>query len=36
MGVSTWGRGDEVALLAALGIDADYVAFVGSRKKPKH
>ena len=31
--VSTQGRGDEAALLAALAIDADYVAFVGSRKK---
>jgi xanthine dehydrogenase accessory factor len=31
--VSTQGRGDEAALLAALGIDVDYVAFVGSRKK---
>jgi xanthine dehydrogenase accessory factor len=31
--VSTQGRGDESALLAALAIDADYVAFVGSRKK---
>ena len=31
--VSTQGRGDEVALLAALAIDVDYVAFVGSRKK---
>jgi xanthine dehydrogenase accessory factor len=27
------GRGDEAALLAALAVDADYVAFVGSRKK---
>ena len=31
--VSTQGRGDETALLAALAVDADYVAFVGSRKK---
>jgi xanthine dehydrogenase accessory factor len=31
--VSTQGRNDEAALLAALAIDADYVAFVGSRKK---
>ncbi|HMK69919.1 MAG TPA: XdhC family protein [Xanthobacteraceae bacterium] len=31
--VSTQGRGDEAALLAALSVDADYVAFVGSRKK---
>ncbi len=31
--VSTQGRGDEAALLAALNADADYVAFVGSRKK---
>jgi xanthine dehydrogenase accessory factor len=31
--VSTQGRGDEAALLAALAIDADYVAFVGSFKK---
>lgn len=31
--VSTQGRGDEAALLAAFAIDADYVAFVGSRKK---
>jgi xanthine dehydrogenase accessory factor len=31
--VSTQGRGDEAALSAALAIDADYVAFVGSRKK---
>jgi xanthine dehydrogenase accessory factor len=31
--VSTQGRGDEVALHAALAIDADYVAFVGSRRK---
>ena len=27
------GRGDEAALQAALAVDADYVAFVGSRKK---
>jgi xanthine dehydrogenase accessory factor len=31
--VSTQGRGDEAALQAALAIDANYVAFVGSRKK---
>jgi xanthine dehydrogenase accessory factor len=31
--VSTQGRGDEAALLAALTVDADYVAFVGSRRK---
>jgi len=31
--VSTQGRGDEAALLAALSVDAEYVAFVGSRKK---
>ena len=31
--VSTQGRGDEAALLAALAVDAGYVAFVGSRKK---
>jgi xanthine dehydrogenase accessory factor len=31
--VSTQGRGDEAALRAALAIDADFVAFVGSRKK---
>jgi xanthine dehydrogenase accessory factor len=31
--ISTQGRGDEAALLAALAVDADYVAFVGSRKK---
>lgn len=31
--VSTQGRGDEAALLAALSIDAAYVAFVGSRRK---
>jgi xanthine dehydrogenase accessory factor len=31
--VSTQGRGDEAALLAALATDADYVAFVGSRRK---
>jgi xanthine dehydrogenase accessory factor len=30
--VSTQGRGDEAALMAALAVDADYVAFVGSRK----
>ncbi len=31
--VATQGRGDEAALLAVLAVDADYVAFVGSRKK---
>jgi xanthine dehydrogenase accessory factor len=31
--VSTQGRGDEAALLAALAVDADYIAFVGSHKK---
>ena len=31
--VSTQGNGDEAALLAALSIDAAYVAFVGSRRK---
>ena len=31
--VSTQGRDDEAALLAALAVDVDYVAFVGSRKK---
>ena len=31
--VSTQGRSDEAALLAALAVDVDYVAFVGSRKK---
>jgi xanthine dehydrogenase accessory factor len=31
--VSTQGRGDEAALLAALAVDADYIAFVGSRRK---
>jgi xanthine dehydrogenase accessory factor len=31
--VSTQGRGDEAALRAALGAEADYVAFVGSRRK---
>jgi xanthine dehydrogenase accessory factor len=31
--VSTQGRGDEAALQAALAIETDYVAFVGSRKK---
>jgi xanthine dehydrogenase accessory factor len=30
--VSTQGRGDEAALQAALVVEADYVAFVGSRK----
>ncbi|MDR3467846.1 MAG: XdhC family protein [Xanthobacteraceae bacterium] len=31
--VSTQGKGDEAALAAALAIDADYHAFVGSRRK---
>jgi xanthine dehydrogenase accessory factor len=31
--ISTQGRGDEAALAAALAVDVDYVAFVGSRKK---
>jgi xanthine dehydrogenase accessory factor len=31
--VSTQGRGDEAALQAMLAVEADYVAFVGSRKK---
>jgi xanthine dehydrogenase accessory factor len=31
--VSTQGRGDEAALQAALAVNAEYVAFVGSRKK---
>jgi xanthine dehydrogenase accessory factor len=31
--VSTQGRGDEAALQAALAVDTDYVAFVGSRHK---
>ncbi|MEA2984632.1 MAG: xanthine dehydrogenase accessory factor [Alphaproteobacteria bacterium] len=31
--VATQGRGDEAALQAALTVEADYVAFVGSRKK---
>ncbi len=31
--VSTQGRGDEAALFAAINAEADYVAFVGSRKK---
>jgi xanthine dehydrogenase accessory factor len=31
--VSTQSRGDEAALEAALSVEADYVAFVGSRKK---
>ena len=31
--VSTQGRGDEAALMAALAANADYVAFVGSRRK---
>jgi xanthine dehydrogenase accessory factor len=31
--VSTQGRGDEAALQAALAIEVDYIAFVGSRRK---
>ena len=31
--VSTQGRGDETALLAALAVEVDYIAFVGSRRK---
>ena len=31
--VSTQGKGDEAALRAALALDAEYLAFVGSRKK---
>src|SRR5262249_57863704 len=31
--VSTQGRGDEAALLAAFAVDAEYLAFVGSHKK---
>ncbi len=31
--VSTQGKGDDAALQAALSVDSDYVAFVGSRKK---
>jgi len=31
--VSTQGRGDEAALKAALSVTAEYVAFVGSKKK---
>jgi len=31
--VSTQSRGDEAALRAALSVEADYVAFVGSRRK---
>jgi xanthine dehydrogenase accessory factor len=31
--VSTQSRGDEAALQSALSVDADYVAFVGSRRK---
>jgi len=31
--VATQGRGDETALRAALAVDADYHAFVGSRRK---
>src|SRR5262249_18852815 len=31
--IATQGRGDEAALQAALAVETDYVAFVGSRKK---
>ena len=31
--VSTQGRGDEAVLLAALAVNTDYVAFVGSKRK---
>jgi xanthine dehydrogenase accessory factor len=31
--VSTQGRGDEAALTQAIAIDAEYRAFVGSRRK---
>jgi xanthine dehydrogenase accessory factor len=31
--IATQGRGDEAALRAALAVEADYLAFVGSRKK---
>lgn len=31
--IATQGRGDETALRAALAVETDYVAFVGSRKK---
>src|SRR6266511_2293181 len=31
--IATQGRGDEAALRAALAVEANYVAFVGSRKK---
>ena len=31
--VSTQGRGDEAALKAALAVESDYVAFVGSKRK---
>ena len=31
--VSTQGKGDEAALKAALGVEAEYRAFVGSRRK---
>src|SRR5215831_6505682 len=31
--IATQGRGDEAALEAALAVECDYVAFVGSRKK---
>ena len=33
--ISTQGRGDEPALLSTLAVNADYIAFVGSRKKAK-
>jgi xanthine dehydrogenase accessory factor len=31
--IATQGRGDEAALRAALAVETNYVAFVGSRKK---
>jgi xanthine dehydrogenase accessory factor len=31
--ISTQGRGDEAALEAALAVESDYIAFVGSQKK---
>ena len=31
--IATQGRGDEAALQAALAIEAEYVAFVGSRQE---
>jgi xanthine dehydrogenase accessory factor len=31
--ISTQGRGDEAALQAAMSVEADYVAFVGSKRK---